>query len=103
MPYPMRRVKTVFIDDESVQPSQLEQLNRDGFVAYIFVGKSQTKRSFETVSAIQDPGERQSISRFLAQGPMPLTFILRFTSGTLLYMIQKLSLISYLGIRVLIR
>lgn len=54
----MKRTNYVLIDYESVQPNQLELLNRDGFVAYVFVGKAQTKLSFETVSAIQDLGER---------------------------------------------
>ena len=54
----MKRTNYVLIDYESVQPSQLELLNREGFVAYVFVGKAQTRLSFETVSAIQDLGER---------------------------------------------
>ena len=53
-----KRINYVLIDYESVQPNQLELLNRDGFIAYVFVGKGQTKLSFETVSAIQDLGER---------------------------------------------
>ena len=55
LPSTMKRVNAVLIDDENVQPSQLELLSRDGFVAYIFVGKAQAKLLFETASTIQAP------------------------------------------------
>ena len=70
----MKRTNYVLIDYESVQPSQLELLNRDGFVAYVFVGKAQTRFSFETVSAIQDLGERAKYIKISGAGPNALDF-----------------------------
>jgi hypothetical protein len=74
----MKRTNYVLIDYESVQPSQLELLNRDGFVAYVFVGKAQTKLSFETVSAIQDLGERAKYVKISGAGPNALDFHIAF-------------------------
>lgn len=77
----MKRTNYVLIDYESVQPSQLELLNRDGFVAYVFVGKAQTKLSFETVSAIQDLGERAKYIKISGAGPNALDFHIAFYMG----------------------
>jgi hypothetical protein len=77
----MKRTNYVLIDYESVQPSQLELLNRDGFVAYVFVGKAQTKLSFETVSAIQDLGERAKYVKISGAGPNALDFHIAFYIG----------------------
>ncbi len=71
----------VLIDYESVQPSQLDLLNRDGFFAYVFVGKAQTRLSFETVSAIQDLGERARYIRISGAGPNALDFHIAFYIG----------------------
>lgn len=35
----MKKTNYVLIDFEIVQPSQLELLHRDGFIAYVFVSK----------------------------------------------------------------
>jgi septum formation topological specificity factor MinE len=77
----MKRTNYVLIDYESVQPSQLELLNRDGFVAYVFVGKAQTKLSFETVSAIQDLGERAKNLKISGAGHNTLDFHIAFYIG----------------------
>ncbi len=77
----MKRTNYVLIDYESVQPSQLELLNRDGFVAYVFVGKAQTRLSFETVSAIQDLGERAKYIKISGAGPNALDFHIAFYIG----------------------
>ena len=77
----MKRTNYVLIDYESVQPSQLEMLNRDGFVAYVFVGKAQTRLSFETVSAIQDLGERAKYIKISGAGPNALDFHIAFYIG----------------------
>jgi hypothetical protein len=77
----MKRTNYVLIDYESVQPSQLELLNRDGFVAYVFVGKAQTRLSFETVSAIQDLGERTKYIKISGAGPNALDFHIAFYIG----------------------
>ncbi len=77
----MKKTNYVLIDYESVQPSQLELLNRDGFVAYVFVGKAQTKLSFETVSAIQDLGERAKYIKISGAGPNALDFHIAFYIG----------------------
>ncbi|MCP9917361.1 PIN domain-containing protein [Cyanobium sp. ATX 6F1] len=77
----MKRTNYVLIDYESVQPSQLELLNRDGFVAYVFVGKVQTRLSFETVSAIQDLGERAKYIKISGAGPNALDFHIAFYIG----------------------
>ena len=77
----MKKTNYVLIDYESVQPSQLELLNRDGFVAYVFVGKAQTKLSFETVSAIQDLGERAKYVKISGAGPNALDFHIAFYIG----------------------
>jgi hypothetical protein len=77
----MKRTNYVLIDYESVQPSQLELLNRDGFVAYVFVGKAQTKLSFETVAAIQDLGERAKYIKISGAGPNALDFHIAFYIG----------------------
>jgi len=74
MPSATKRVNYVLIDYESVQPNQLELLNRSEFVAYVFVGKGQTKLSFETVSAIQDLGERAKYIKISGAGPNALDF-----------------------------
>ena len=74
----MKRTNYVLIDYESVQPSQLELLNRDGFVANVFVGKAQTKLSFETVSAIQDLSERAKHIKISGAGPNALDFHIVF-------------------------
>lgn len=71
----------MLIDYESVQPSQLELLNRDGFVAYVFVGKAQTRLSFETVAAIQDLGERAKYIKISGAGPNALDFHIAFYMG----------------------
>lgn len=75
------RTNYVMIDYENVQPSQLELLNRDGFVAYVFVGKAQAKLSFETVSAIQDLGERARYIKISGAGPNALDFHISFYIG----------------------
>jgi septum formation topological specificity factor MinE len=77
----MKRTNYVLIDYESVQPSQLELLNRDGFVAYVFVGKAQTRLSFETVAAIQDLGERAKYIKISGAGPNALDFHIAFYMG----------------------
>jgi septum formation topological specificity factor MinE len=77
----MKRTNYVLIDYESVQPNQLELLNRDGFVAYVFVGKAQTRLSFETVSAIQDLGERAKYIKISGAGPNALDFHIAFYIG----------------------
>ena len=74
----MKRTNYVLIDYESVQPNQLELLNRDGFVAYVFVGKAQTRLSFETVAAIQDLGERAKYIKISGAGPNALDFHIAF-------------------------
>jgi hypothetical protein len=74
----MKRTNYVLIDYENVQPSQLELLNRDGFVANVFVGKAQTKLSFETVSAIQDLSERAKYIKISGAGPNALDFHIAF-------------------------
>ncbi len=71
----------VLIDYESVQPSQLDLLNRDGFFAYVFVGKAQARLSFETVSANQDLGERARYIRISGAGPNALDFHIAFYIG----------------------
>lgn len=76
-----KRVNYVLIDYESVQPNQLDLLNRDGFVAYVFVGKGQTRLSFETVSAIQDLGERAKYIKISGAGPNALDFHIAFYIG----------------------
>lgn len=77
----MKRTNYVLIDYESVQPNQLELLNRDGFVAYVFVGKAQTRLSFETVAAIQDLGERAKYIKISGAGPNALDFHIAFYIG----------------------
>jgi hypothetical protein len=77
----MKRTNYVLIDYESVQPSQLELLNRDGFIAYVFVGKAQTRLSFETVSAIQDLGDRAKYIKICGAGPNALDFHIAFYIG----------------------
>jgi hypothetical protein len=77
----MKRTNYVLIDYESVQPSQLELLNRDGFVAYVFVGKAQTRLSFETVSAIQDLGKRAKYIKISGAGPNALDYHNAFYIG----------------------
>ena len=77
----MKRINYVLIDYESVQPSQLELLNRDDFVAYVFVGKAQAKLSFETVSAIQDLGERAKYIKISGAGPNALDFHIAYYIG----------------------
>jgi hypothetical protein len=81
MPSATKRVNYVLIDYESVQPNQLELLNRSEFVAYVFVGKGQTKLSFETVSAIQDLGERAKYIKISGAGPNALDFHIAFYIG----------------------
>jgi hypothetical protein len=76
-----KRTNYVLIDYESVQPNQLELLNRDEFIAYVFVGKGQTKLSFETVSAIQDLGERAKYIKISGAGPNALDFHIAFYVG----------------------
>lgn len=77
----MKRTNYVLIGYESVQPRQLELLNRDGFIAYVFVGKAQAKLSFETVSAIQDLGERARYIKISATGLNALDFRIAFYIG----------------------
>lgn len=77
----MKRINYVLIDYESVQPNQLELLNRDDFIAYVFVGKSQTKLSFETVAAIQDLGARAKYVKISGTGPNALDFHIAFYIG----------------------
>lgn len=77
----MKRTNYVLIDYESVQPNQIELLNRDDFVVYVFVGKTQAKLSFETVSAIQDLGERAKYIKISGAGPNALDFHIAFYIG----------------------
>lgn len=79
----MKRTNYVLIDYESVQPSQLERLNTDGFMVYVFVGKAQAKLSFETVSAIQDLGERARYIKISGIGPNALDFHIAFYIGNI--------------------
>ncbi|MGL4400703.1 MAG: PIN domain-containing protein [Luteolibacter sp.] len=77
------RVHYVLIDFENVQPESLEALGKDYFKVLMFVGASQTKLPFETVSSIQQMGTHAEYIKISGNGPNALDFHIAFYIGHL--------------------
>jgi hypothetical protein len=75
------RTNVVLIDFESVQPASLAALEQDHYRVVIFVGATQAKLPFETVSAIQRMGERAQYVKISGTGPNALDFHIAFYIG----------------------
>ena len=77
------RTNYVLIDFESVQPERLAVLTKDHFKVLVFVGANQSKLSFETVSVIQQLGDRAKYIKISGNGPNALDFHIAYYIGQL--------------------
>lgn len=73
----------VFIDYENVQPDDLDQLLDQPVRVYTFVGKHQTKLSFEFLNTMQRMGDRAGYIRMSENGPNALDFHIAYYVGEL--------------------
>lgn len=71
----------VLIDFENVQPISLAALEQAHFRVLVFVGATQAKLSFDSVSAIQRMGERAQYIKISGTGPNALDFHIAFYIG----------------------
>ncbi|RQM72840.1 hypothetical protein EHZ47_16130 [Aeromonas jandaei] len=77
------RTNYVLVDFESVQPEKLIVLNKECFKLFVFVGANQSKLSFETVSVIQQLGDRAQYIKIAGTGPNALDFHIAYYIGQL--------------------
>jgi hypothetical protein len=77
------RTNFVLIDFESVQPPSLTCLEQDHYRVIVFVGATQAKLPFETVTALQRMGERARYVKMSGSGPNALDFHIAFYIGEL--------------------
>jgi len=75
------RANVVLIDFESVQPASLAALEQDHYRVLVFVGATQARLPFETVSAIQRMGDRAQYVKISGTGPNALDFHIAFHIG----------------------
>lgn len=75
------RTNVVLIDFENVQPISLAALEQAHFRVLVFVGATQAKLSFDSVSAIQRMGERAQYIKISGTGPNALDFHIAFYIG----------------------
>lgn len=75
------RPNIVLVDFESVQPTSFEQLAPDYFRAKVFVGATQSKLSFEMVTAIQQLGDRAEYIKITGVGRNALDFHIAYYIG----------------------
>lgn len=75
------RPNIVLIDYESVQPASLEVLAADHFRLKVFVGATQSKLSFDLVTAIQRMGDRAEYIKIAGAGPNALDFHIAYYIG----------------------
>lgn len=77
------RTNYVLIDFENVQPERLAVLAKDHFKILVFVGANQSKLAFETVSVIQQLGDKAQYIKIAGSGPNALDFHIAFYIGQL--------------------
>ena len=77
------RTNYVLIDFENVQPDTLEVLHQDHFKVIVFVGATQTKLSFDIVSALQRMGSKAEYVKIAGNGPNALDFHIAYYIGRL--------------------
>ena len=77
------RTNYVLIDYENVQPEVLQGLDEEHFRVLLFVGATQTKLSFEIVSAMQALGTRGQYIKISGNGSNALDFHIAFYIGHL--------------------
>jgi hypothetical protein len=75
------RPNIVLVDFESVQPASLGCLAPDYFRLKVFVGATQTKVSFELVTAIQQMGDRAEYIKISGVGRNALDFHIAYYIG----------------------
>ncbi len=73
----------ILIDFENVQPKSLEALGKGHCKILMFVGASQTKLPFDTVSSIQQLGTHAEYVKISGNGPNALDFHIAFYIGHL--------------------
>lgn len=71
----------ILIDFENIQPDNLEILISRPFQVFVFVGKNQTKMSFEFVSAMQKLGNSAQYIKMTALGKNALDFHIAYYLG----------------------
>ncbi|MCR3984967.1 PIN domain-containing protein [Aeromonas caviae] len=77
------RTNYVLIDFENVQPERLAVLAKDHFKILVFVGANQSKLVFDTVSVIQQLGDKAQYIKIAGSGPNALDFHIAFYIGQL--------------------
>lgn len=77
------RTNYVLIDFENVQPERLAVLAKDHFKILVFVGANQSKLAFDTVSVIQQLGDKAQYIKIAGSGPNALDFHIAFYIGQL--------------------
>ncbi|UAK70738.1 PIN domain-containing protein [Aeromonas enteropelogenes] len=77
------RTNYVLIDFENVQPDKLTVLDKEHFKILVFVGANQSKLSFETVSVIQQLGDKAQYIKIAGVGPNALDFHIAYYIGQL--------------------
>lgn len=77
----MVRPNIVLVDFESVQPTSFGQLSPDYFRVKVFVGATQSKLSFELVTAIQQMGDRAEYIKIAGIGRNALDFHIAYYIG----------------------
>lgn len=80
---PFMRTNYVLIDFENVQPERLAVLAKDHFKILVFVGSNQSKLAFETVSVIQQLGDKAQYIKISGSGPNALDFHIAYYIGQL--------------------
>jgi hypothetical protein len=75
------RPNIVLIDFESVQPASLAALAPEYFQVKVFVGATQSKLSFELVTAIQQMGDRAEYIKIAGVGRNALDFHIAYYIG----------------------
>jgi hypothetical protein len=75
------RPNIVLVDFESVQPISFGQLSPDYFRVKVFVGATQSKLSFELVTAIQQMGDRAEYIKIAGVGRNALDFHIAYYIG----------------------
>ncbi len=77
------RTNYVLIDFENVQSERLAVLAKDHFKILVFVGANQSKLAFDTVSVIQQLGDKAQYIKIAGSGPNALDFHIAFYIGQL--------------------
>jgi hypothetical protein len=73
----------ILIDYENLQPEAMEELNKEHFKVFVFVGANQSKVTFKVASALQQMGGRAEYIQISGNGPNALDFHIAYYIGLL--------------------